>query len=154
MSTGLFRAIAIIGQKGGTGKTTTTVELAVTAANAGETVAVIDLDPQANAANWKDRREADNPYVVATPPGRLKQTIDAARTAEADLAIIDTAGKAYDLAIAAARHADLVLIPCHGQIYDMETLPAVRDTCAPPGTLRPLCCTTAFIRAGTASPTS
>jgi chromosome partitioning protein len=127
MSTGLFRAVAIIGQKGGTGKTTTTVELAVTAANAGETVAVIDLDPQANAANWKDRREADNPYVVATPPGRLKQTIDAARTAEADLAIIDTAGKAYDLAIAAARHADLVLIPCHGQIYDMETLPAVRD---------------------------
>ena len=84
MSTGLFRVIAIIGQKGGTGKTTTTVELAVTAANAGETVAVIDLDPQANAANWKDRREADNPYVVATPPGRLKQTIDAARTAEAE----------------------------------------------------------------------
>jgi len=122
MSTGLFRVIAIIGQKGGTGKTTTTVELAVTAANAGETVAVIDLDPQANAANWKDRREADNPYVVATPPGRLKQTIDAARTAEADLAIIDTAGKAYDLAIAAARHADLVLIPCHGQIYDMASV--------------------------------
>ena len=91
MSTGLFRVIAIIGQKGGTGKTTTTVELAVTAANAGETVAVIDLDPQANAANWKDRREADNPYVVATPPGRLKHTIDAARTAEADLAIIDRA---------------------------------------------------------------
>jgi chromosome partitioning protein len=127
-----FRAVAIIGQKGGTGKTTTAVELAVTAAIAGETVAVIDLDPQANAANWKDRRPADNPYadnpyVVATPPGRLKQTLDAARAAEADLAIIDTAGKAYDLAIAAARLADLVLIPCHGQIYDMETLPAVRD---------------------------
>jgi cellulose biosynthesis protein BcsQ len=60
--------ISLIGQKGGTGKTTTAVELAVTAANAGETVAVIDLDPQANAANWKDRRAADNPYVVATPP--------------------------------------------------------------------------------------
>jgi chromosome partitioning protein len=120
--------IALIGQKGGTGKTTTTLELAVTAAAAGETVAVIDLDPQTNAANWKDRRkDNDNPAVVSAQSGRLKQTLDAARDGGADLAIIDTPGKNDNIAMSAVRLADLVLIPSHGSIYDMETLPSVRD---------------------------
>ena len=47
---------ALIGQKGGTGKTTTSLGLAVAAARAGQATAIIDLDPQANAANWTARR--------------------------------------------------------------------------------------------------
>jgi len=120
--------IALIGQKGGTGKTTCCIELGVTAARAGETVAIIDLDPQTNAANWKDRRKhEENPAVVSAQPGRLKQTLEAAETNGADLALIDTPGKNDNIALGAVRLADLVLIPCHGSIYDMETLPSVRD---------------------------
>jgi len=129
--------IAVIGQKGGTGKTTTTVELAVTAAHVGEAVAIIDVDPQANAANWKDRRADENPAVVSAPPGRLQQTLEAARASGADLAIIDTPGKNDNLAMAAARLADLVLVPSKGTIYDMETLPAVRDLIQATGTGAP-----------------
>ena len=123
------RTVAIISQKGGTGKTTTTIELAVTAARTGESVAVIDLDPQTNAANWRDRRKEnpDNPVVVATQVGRLPQTVEAALTNGADLVIIDVPGKADNVAMAAARVADLVLIPCSSSIYDMETLPGTRD---------------------------
>jgi len=47
---------AFIGQKGGTGKTTASLCLGVAAAKGGQAVVVIDLDPQANAASWKDRR--------------------------------------------------------------------------------------------------
>jgi chromosome partitioning protein len=121
--------ISLISQKGGTGKTTATIEIAVTAAEAGNTVAVIDLDPQTTAANWRDRREgnADNPAVVPTPLGRLQQTLDAARATGADFAIIDVPGKADNVAMAAARMSDLVLIPCPGNMFNMETLPGVRD---------------------------
>jgi chromosome partitioning protein len=119
--------IAVIGQKGGTGKTTASLELAVAAHRAGQTVAIIDLDPQTNATNWKDRREGDGPAVVSAQPGRIRQNIDTAREHGADLVIVDTPGKNDTAAIEAARVADLVLIPTDMQIFNLETLPSVRD---------------------------
>ena len=119
--------IAIIGQKGGTGKTTVAVGLAAVAAEAGEAVALLDLDPQTNAANWKDRREAENPAVLPTPIGRLKQAMDAATASGADLVILDTPGKSDSTAIAAAKIADLVLVPISPQIFELETLKSVAE---------------------------
>jgi chromosome partitioning protein len=121
------QVLAIIGQKGGGGKTTTAIGLAVEAVERGLTTVVVDLDPQTNAANWKDRREADSPAVVATPPGRLKQTLQTAIAHGADFIIIDTPGKADSLAVEAARVADLILIPIEAQMFHLETLPALRD---------------------------
>jgi chromosome partitioning protein len=122
-----MRTIGIIGEKGGTGKTTTVVGVAVEAAQAGQTVAVIDLDPQANASNWKDRRAANDLVVVSAQVSRLRQTLELARENGADIAIIDSPGKSDSAAIETASCADLVLIPSHARVFDLETLGNVRN---------------------------
>ena len=45
-------------QKGGSGKTTTVVNLGAALAERGQRVLVVDVDPQANATNWLGIREA------------------------------------------------------------------------------------------------
>jgi chromosome partitioning protein len=119
--------ISIVGQKGGTGKTTAALGLAVAATRAGHDVAVIDLDPQATAANWKDRRKDENPPVVSAQARRLQQTLEAARAGGVEYAFVDTAGRNDDSALNAARVADLVLVPSRPNIVEVETLPQVRD---------------------------
>ena len=115
--------ISLIGQKGGVGKTTIALGLAVAAARSGNATAIIDLDPQASAAKWKDRRAEENPTVVSAQASRLKQVLDSARTGGVDFAFIDTAGRKDDSALSAARASDLVLIPTRPNILEVETLP-------------------------------
>jgi len=119
--------VSLVGQKGGTGKTTICLGLACAAVAAGHTVAVIDLDPQATASKWQDRRADDNPAVVSAQASRLKPALDVARTNAADFVIIDSAGRSDDSALAAARAADLILVPTRTSIVEIETLPAVTD---------------------------
>jgi chromosome partitioning protein len=122
-----MQILAVIGQKGGNGKTTTALGLAVTASLAGRDVAVIDLDPQTTAANWSDRRGKETPAIVSCQVSRLAQVLDAAAKGGADLAIIDTPGKSTDALIAAAKAADFVLMPIQPQLYDIETLGSLKD---------------------------
>jgi chromosome partitioning protein len=119
--------LAVVGGKGGSGKSTTSLGLAVAASRAGCAVAVVDLDPQGTAANWSDRRGNDSPAVVSCQVSRLGQVLEAAEKQGARLAIIDTPGKSTDTAIAAAKAARFVLLPIQPQLFDIETLASVKD---------------------------
>ena len=117
-----MKTIAILSQKGGSGKTTLALHLAVAAEEAGQLAAVIDLDPQASAAGWKDSRKHETPVVVPMPASRLPQALEAARNGGADLALIDSAPHAGDVALAAAEVADLILIPCRPGILELRAI--------------------------------
>lgn len=114
--------IAVVAQKGGTGKTTLAVSLAVAAERAGRTVVLVDLDPQASASNWRDRRMADSPVVVSAQAARLPHLMQTAEEEGADLALIDTPPRAEQAAMAAVKAGQHVLIPCRPAIYDLETV--------------------------------
>ncbi len=125
-----MQTIALIAQKGGTGKTTLALALAVAAEKAGRTTVVIDLDPQATACNWADRRDADTPIVVDAQPARLSKALEKAMQGGVNLAIIDTPARSEQTALAAAKSANLIIIPCRPQIYDLETVPNSRELIA------------------------
>ena len=89
---------------------------------AGRSVVIVDLDPQATTSKWSDRREAESPAVVSAQPARLSLVLQAAGKAGADLVFIDTPPRSEQAAIAAVKAADLILIPCRPAIYDLETV--------------------------------
>lgn len=117
-----MKVLAILSQKGGAGKTTLALHLAVEAERLGLTTAVIDLDPQASAASWGDGRQHESPVVVSAQASRLNQVLTAAREGDARLAIIDTAPHSESAALTAAREADLILIPCRPAILDLRAI--------------------------------
>ena len=130
-----MKTIAIVSQKGGSGKTTLALHLAVASASCGQNTAIIDLDPQASAANWSDRREAELPVVLSAHASRLRQEIARVREIGGEMLYVDTAPHSDSAALEAARTADLVLIPCRPAILDLEaitnTLAFLRTTGTP-----------------------
>jgi chromosome partitioning protein len=122
-----MKIVAIVGQKGGCGKTTTAQNLAVAATEAGQIVALIDLDSQPTSAKWGDRRGGESPAVVSAQVARLKPVLDAAAKQGSTLAILDTPPRTSEATLEAVKVADLVLAPVRPIINDMETLPALRE---------------------------
>ena len=121
-----MRTVALVSMKGGSGKTTAAVHIAVQAAQQGLNVALIDTDPQQSAARWGDRRAAALPVVLTVPPSRLAAELQRCADAGTDLAIIDTPPRAGsdNAAQVAARVADLVLLPCRPSVLDVEAVAA------------------------------
>src|SRR5260370_19690953 len=119
--------IGIIGQKGGGGKTTVSINIAVRAAEQNKAVVIIDVDQQANSAKWKDRRKNENVVVAATPPSRIKQTVDTAQQHGAEFVVIDSPGHNDSAVIETVRASDIVLLPVEAQMFHFDTLPAMRD---------------------------
>ena len=103
-----MKTVAILSQKGGTGKTTLALHLAVAAERRNIPVVVLDLDPQASAAAWKDSRADESPSVTSIQSSRLGKALEVAESAGAALVIIDSAPHSADAAIAAAEAADLI----------------------------------------------
>jgi len=122
-----LKTIAILSQKGGAGKTTLALHLAVAATKDNLNTLVVDLDPQASAANWGDRRSAELPVVVSSHASRLASVLDNAKANDGQFIILDTAPHSDSIALHAARAADLILVPCRPAILDLEAIASTLD---------------------------
>lgn len=127
---------AVISQKGGPGKSTVSMNMAVAAHLSGQSVAVLDTDPQCSISQWGDIREAEGkaePVVVALPPSRLTQAIATTEEDGTDLVVIDTAPFNSEGILTAARLSDICIVPCRPSILDLSAITTTLDLCSAAG---------------------
>jgi chromosome partitioning protein len=122
-----MKTIAIISQKGGSGKTTIAAHLAVCAELNSKNTVVLDLDPQGSTAAWKASRNKETPDVMTVQPEQLGALLLKAEEIGTDLVIVDTAPHSNRAAATAAQFADLVLIPCRPSVLDINAIQSTLD---------------------------
>jgi chromosome partitioning protein len=122
-----MKVIGVLSRKGGVGKTTLAIHLAVLAQQAGLRALLVDLDPQGSSAAWWRAREAETPQLVETTPAELRGILDAANAAGVDLAVIDARPSVEADAVHVATLADLVLIPTRPAIFDLRAILGTLD---------------------------
>lgn len=134
-----MKTIVIANQKGGSGKSTATVHLAVAAERAGDGPAIIsDTDPQGTAADWFNQRkkaEIVTPRYSALALDSLKERVGDLASAGATYLFIDTAPSIGAVNADLFALADLILIPLNPTPADLRALvkglPLVRQSGKP-----------------------
>lgn len=116
--------ITIGSHKGGTGKSTLAVNLAVIYQRAGRRVIVIEADPSVSTSSmWAARREAHDdlaPVTVLRKTGGLNVTLEGLEQAY-DLVLVDTAGKDSAELRTAALVSDVLVIPTNADNPDLDS---------------------------------
>jgi len=110
--------IAVINQKGGSGKTTIATNLAHALKRANAKVLLVDSDPQGSARDWNEANEGGILPVVGLDRETLPTDLMAIKGGY-DFVIIDGAPQVARLAAAAVKACDVVLIPVQPSPYDI-----------------------------------
>lgn len=130
------KVITIAQQKGGSGKTTLAVNLAVAFLRAGHRVALLDTDPQGSLGRWfmarRDRMEDAGMDLSTASAWGVSYECDKLSRSN-DFIIIDTPPKVDADLRPALRVADLVLIPVASSHVDLWATEGVLDLAAREG---------------------
>ncbi len=104
-----MKIIAFLNPKGGSGKTTATINVSSCLVSSGKKIAVVDTDPQMSLTNWnKAEKAAFDVYTAASEKDVYQVRKD---LAEYDFVIIDGAGSLSVITSAAVMVSDLIIIP-------------------------------------------
>jgi chromosome partitioning protein len=122
-----MKVLGLLSRKGGSGKTTLAIHLAVQAQAGGRKVLLIDTDPQGSAAAWWNARTDATPAMEQATPDQLDRLLGTARATGIDLAIIDTRPSVEADAVQVAALSDFILIPTRPAILDLRAILATLD---------------------------
>jgi len=123
-----MQAIVLATQKGGSGKSTIAIGLALAAQEAGHNVRLIETDQQGTLSNWQRRRGSARPLVETIYNAReIESRLQSLALAGVTLAIIDTAGGITAATTEAVRYCDFCLIPARPSIVDIEASAATLE---------------------------
>lgn len=114
-----MKTIAVISRKGGVGKSTLCINLAVAAARDSQPVTLVDTDQQGTCEMWFNRRTPDTVQFLRADADQLPQAL--AMISEG-LAIIDCPPSVVEGVMPAIKAADLVLIPCRPSLVDLHAI--------------------------------
>lgn len=119
------RIILVGGEKGGTGKTTVAVNLAVARALDGHDVLLVDTDPQGSASDWicaRDDGEVQPRIASVQKFGKgLARELDDLATRYGDI-IVDAGGRDSVELRAAMTKADIMVATVQASSFDLWTL--------------------------------
>ena len=115
-----MKAITFVTQKGGSGKSTLCISLAVAAQEAGQSVCILEMDRQATVTDWAEHRRADTPEVAQIDATQLDDIMARLRSSDFDYVFIDTPGVDSPGSLAAIRAADPCVIPCRPTPADLR----------------------------------
>jgi len=110
--------IAVLNQKGGSGKTTIAANLAHALKLADSKVLLVDSDPQGSARDWNEANGGQLLLVVGLDRETLPTDLKAISSGY-DFVVIDGAPQVAKLAAAAVKVADIILIPVQPSPYDI-----------------------------------
>jgi len=114
-----MRTIAVIARKGGSGKTTVAVHLAIAAQLADRRTVIADADPQKSASEALKPRDPDGPRVIETTGRKLFALQVEIQRSGADLMVIDTAAGLEESLGHAIVLADLSLLVVRPTFLDI-----------------------------------
>lgn len=117
-----MKTLVVTSRKGGVGKTTVAINIALAAFAAGKRVLLADIDPQRSATDVLKARSRPGPSLVETAAGKLFQLHMAAAREGVDLLVVDTPSTPEDDVVTALNIADLCVLVSRPNFLDIASV--------------------------------
>ncbi|GAB4222147.1 MAG: ParA family protein [Francisella sp.] len=121
------KVISLLQQKGGSGKTTTAINIACGLRELGYNVVIIDMDKdKPDAYMWMNKNDSECDFVYKLDEKNVREKVIELKQ-NLDFIVIDTPPNFQNAALKSALLSDLIVIPCSPSGMDLSGLIEAKD---------------------------